>query len=309
MDAAPSPRLTRRPALPLVWVVPLVALAVGGWMVFREFRDRGPEITIAFANGSGVEAGRTKLEYRGVAVGGVTRVTLSPDRSHVAVTVRLSRSAAGLARQGAAFWVARPEIGFSGVRALDTLLTGPRIGVRPGDGPLATEFVGLDRPPPEENVADGRAFTLEGDRLYSLQPGAPVFYREVKVGMVETSRLADDAASVLIRVRIWTPYMELVRTNTRFWVAGGPSFKMGLFGAELKSPSLEALFTGGAALATPEGEEGELAPAAEDGAVFPLHREPEEEWQRWKPRIPIVAPEATPDTESQVPALLTPQGG
>ncbi|ACB73422.1 intermembrane transport protein PqiB [Opitutus terrae] len=303
MSVLPAPNISRRPALPLVWVVPLIALAVGGWMVFRELRARGPEITIEFATGAGLEPGKTKVEFRGVEIGSVTAVELAPDLDRVTVTARLRRDAAGVARTGTVFWVARPEIGFSGVRGLDTLFTGARISLQPGQGPAATHFVGLTRPPPEENVAAGRAFLLQSDRLHSLAPGAPVYYREMKVGMVETSRLADDAASVLIRIRVQTPYVALVRKNSRFWVAGGPSFKMGLFGAELKSTSLEALFSGGAAFATPDGE---LAPEAEDGTVFPLSREPDKEWERWQPRIPIVAPESSPEQEGKVPAALVP---
>lgn len=305
MNSVPTPNLSRRPVLPLIWVVPLIALAVGGWMVWGEFRERGPEITIEFEDGSGVEADKTKLEYRGVPIGHVTRVELAEDFRGVKVTARLNRSAAGVAREDTLFWVARPEIGFSGVRGLDTLFSGARISVRPGTGPRASTVRGVARPPPEENLAEGRAFVLQSDRLNSLTPGAPVYYREIKVGLVETNWLADDAASVLIRVRVHTPFVALVRTNTRFWVAGGASFKMGLLGAELKSTSLEALLSGGVAFATPDGD---LAPVAEDGMVFPLSREAEKDWERWQPKIPIASPESAPEPESNVPAILAPRG-
>lgn len=303
MNVAPSPVISRRPALPLVWVVPLVALAVGGWMIYREYRDRGPEITIEFVDGSGVEPGKTKLVYRGVTIGSVTRVELGDDLRRVIVAVRLRRSATSVARAGTLFWVARPEIGFSGVRGLETLFTGAQLNVLPGTGAAETRFLGMGRPPPAENTEAGRAFVLKSDRLHSMAPGAPLYYREIKVGVVESSRLADDAASVLIRIRVHTPFVPLVRTNSRFWVAGGPSFKMGLFGAELKSTSLEALFSGGAAFATPDGD---LAPEANDGAVFPLHREPEKEWEQWQPRIRIFAPESTPEARPHLPAVMGP---
>src|ERR1043165_4422793 len=99
MSTPPAPRVSRVPALPLVWIVPIVALAIGGWMVFREFRNRGPEITIEFADGKGVEPRKTTLEYLGFSVGTVTAVDLKDDLSGVNVTVRLDKSAAGLARE------------------------------------------------------------------------------------------------------------------------------------------------------------------------------------------------------------------
>lgn len=301
MNPPPAPKISRVPTLPLVWIVPLVALAVGGWMVWREFSRRGPEIVIEFTDGAGIEPDKTSLYYKGVAVGSVKAVELKPDMSGVAVRVRLERDAASLAREGARFWILHPEIGFTGVRGLETLLTGARIRALPGDGPPATHFQGLDDPPAREHRDEGRAFLLRSDRLGSISPGAPVFYREFKVGAVETSRLADDAASVLIRIRIETPYVALVRANTRFWNTGGASFKLSLLGAELKTTSLESLFAGGVAFATPEGE---LAPVAEDGAVFPLNAEADKDWLKWRPHIEIKSressPEDTPPPQSHV---------
>lgn len=294
MNSAPPPRVSRRPTLPVVWIVPLIALAVGGWMVFREFRHRGPEITIDFADGAGVKPGVTVLEHKGVPVGVVRAVDLKPDLRGVIVRLRLDQSAAGLARAGTEFWVVQPEIGFSGVRGLDTLFTGVRLKARPGTGQPATHFHGLERAPAIENPTAGRAFLLQAERLGSLNPGAPVYYRDVKVGMVETSRLATDATSVVVRVRIAEPYVDLVRTNTRFWNAGGATFRISLLGAELKSTSLESLFSGGVAFATPDSGR-ELQAVAPEGHVFILHGEAEKEWLKWQPRIPIHSPEAPPE--------------
>src|SRR4051812_18319164 len=95
--SAPLPQVSRARSFSLVWVVPLLALAVGGWMIFSELRQRGPEITIEFADGSGIEAGKTVLEHKGVAVGAVKAVTLKPDRSGVLVRLRLDKAAAPLA--------------------------------------------------------------------------------------------------------------------------------------------------------------------------------------------------------------------
>lgn len=287
----PSPRVSRTRTFSLVWVVPLVAIAVGGWMAFRELKNRGPEISIEFADGSGVAADKTLLEHKGVSVGTVTAVELKPGLDGVVVRVRLDRSAAALAREGAQFWIVHPEIGLSGIRGLDTLITGARLNVRPGKGPPANRFDGLAKAPPPETPELGKTFTLLSDHLGSLTTGAAVFYREMKVGAVETSRMADDATSVLIRIHIDAPYADLIRTNTRFWNSGGFSFKVSLLGAELKNTSLESLVAGGVAFATPEGGKEGLAPPAPEGTVFQIVAEPDKEWLKWAPKIPIKAPE------------------
>jgi paraquat-inducible protein B len=310
MNTPATPKISRRPRLPrlqLVWVVPLIAVAVGAWMIFRELYDHGPEITIEFADGSGVEAGKTVLEYKGVAVGQVKAVKLDAKLNRVRVRVVVDKGAAALAAAGGQFWIVHPEIGFSGVHGLDTLLTGARLNVRPGKGPPAKQFTGLDKTPPPENPDRGRTFILEGDRLGSLTTGAPVFYREVKVGEVDTSRLADDATAVLVRIHVDAAYVDLVRTNSRFWNAGGFSFKVGLLGAELKNTSLESLVTGGVAFATPDSDP--LGPPAPDGGIFQLVLEPDKDWLKWTPKIAVKSPETvseSPTTPSVASALVKP---
>src|SRR4051812_40078844 len=101
----PLPKVSRARTFPLVWVVPLVAVALGGWMVARELKNRGPEISIEFADGSGVVAEKTLLEHKGVSVGRVTDVRLKPNLDGVVVLVRLDKSAAELNRGGALFWI------------------------------------------------------------------------------------------------------------------------------------------------------------------------------------------------------------
>ena len=290
-SSAPVPKVSRAPRFPLVWVVPLIALGLGGWLVARELKNRGPEITIDFADGSGVAADKTLLEHKGVAVGRVIAVELKPDLTGVTVRVRLDRTAAAIANEGALFWIVHPEISLSGIRGLDTLLTGPRINVRPGQGAPADRFMGLERTPPPVLSQEGKTFLLQSEQLGSLTTGAGVFYRQMKVGSVETSRLADDATGVLIRIRIEAPYTSLVRKNTRFWNAGGFSFKVGLLGAELKTTSLESMLSGGVAFATPAGEGETIAALAAEGTVFQVAADPEKEWTKWAPKIPLLAPE------------------
>jgi paraquat-inducible protein B len=103
MSAPATPKISRGLTLPLVWVVPLIALGVGLWMVWREYRNRGPEIAIEFVDGAGIEPRKTTLEYKGVSVGTVTSVELKPDLSGVWVRLRLEKDAASLARDGAQF--------------------------------------------------------------------------------------------------------------------------------------------------------------------------------------------------------------
>ena len=302
MSTPATPKISRAPRFPLIWVVPFLAVVVGGWMLHRDLRHRGPKITIEFSDVTGLEASNTVLQYKGVSAGLVEAVTLKPDLSGVLVDVRLDHKATRTSpREGALFWIVRPEIGLGGVRGLDTLLSGVHLTVRPGKGPAATRFQGLEKTPPPEIPDQGRTFVLQSDQLGSLTSGAPVFYREFKVGEVEACRLADDSTAVLIRIHLEAPYVDLVRTTTRFWNTGGFNFKVSLLGAQLKDTSLEALLSGGVAFATPDGDA--LAPPAGDNALFPLAADPDKEWLKWAPKIPIKSPESASKTPPKTQAL------
>ena len=47
-EELPRARVRRRRLFRLVWVVPVLALAVAGWLVFQHLRSMGPEIAITF---------------------------------------------------------------------------------------------------------------------------------------------------------------------------------------------------------------------------------------------------------------------
>jgi paraquat-inducible protein B len=303
---APAPQLNRSPKIALVWVVPIVAAAIAGWLLFREWRTRGEEIAVEFSDGDGLQPGQTKVQYKGVEIGTLRQVGLTRDLRAVVARIQLTRRATEIARQGTEFWIVQPEIGFSGVSGLDTLLSGVHIGVRPGKGAPTKEFRGLDAPPVPENTDEGRAFLLDADRLGGLQVRAPVFYRDLKVGEVEAARLAPDSGGVIIRVRIASAYVALVRNNTRFWNAGGAPFQISLFGSGTQKKSLQSVITGAIAFATPDTPEG-IAP---DGARFILNKDADDDWLKWRPSIPIQAPDtspAKPDASKMVPGWL--EGG
>ncbi len=147
--SVPEPRIEmHRSGLRLVWIVPLAAAVVGITLLVNHWREQGPQISITFQSGEGLEVGKTLVKYRDVAIGRVSHITLDPDRTHVEVVADLVKSAADLATEGTKFWVVRPRIGVGWASGLDTLLSGAYIGVEAGPaGASRTHFVGLEVPP------------------------------------------------------------------------------------------------------------------------------------------------------------------
>jgi len=271
-------------SFPVVWVVPIVAALVAGYLVFHRVQEYGSEIIIRFRDGSGLKAGETPIRYRGVSIGEVKAVELSKDRQYVEVTARLKRSAASIAQEGARFWIVRPEVGVGNISGLGTIISGPHIEALPGRGPARNEFFGLERAPV---LAQSKALNivLLSHRLGGLKPGSPVFYRGIEVGAIQKADLHTNATAVQIEASIQPRYINLVRSGSKFWNVSGLDVKLGLIhGAEINLESPKSLISGGIAFATKDLKD----PPAQQGMIFPLEEEPKKEWLEWTPQIPIL---------------------
>jgi paraquat-inducible protein B len=245
-------------------------------------RAYGPEIAITFESGAGLRIGQTPVKYRGVRIGEVTDVGLSRDHKQVVVRVRLQRSAESVAGEGAQFWIVRPQVGLGNVTGLNTVLSGPEIEVRPGEGAPKREFVGRESAPPDEN---GLRLVLRAERPKSLRQNSPVYYRGVEVGSVQKVDLSANSASADVTLLVWPRFAPLVREGSTFWNASGIEVKGGLLkGLQVEFESLRALATGGIEFASPPN-----SPRAKPGTAFFLHGEPQKEWLAWQPKIPLQA--------------------
>ncbi|OAI50421.1 hypothetical protein AYO46_10185 [Betaproteobacteria bacterium SCGC AG-212-J23] len=287
-EELPKARIRRRRLFRLVWVVPVVALAVGGWLVFQHVRSIGPEISITFSEGAGLRPGQTPVRYRGVAVGEVSRVELSPDQKHVIVRARLVRSAGPIAREGSSFWIVRPQVGWGNVTGLNTVLSGPEIQALPGpeNGEAKREFKGLDAPPVGLETP-GLKVILRAERPMSLRANTPVYYRGVEVGLVQKIDLAPNSASADVHILVLQRYAPLVREGSAFWNVSGLNVKGSILkGLEIDLESFRSLVTGGIEFATPPG-----SARAKSGTVFFLYEQPKKEWLAWAPQIKLAPAE------------------
>ena len=85
-DSSPemeTPVIRNRRSFHFVWIVPVVALLIGGWLAVKAISEKGPTITIAFKDANGLEAGKTQIRYKEVEIGKVKSVHFSEDASHV----------------------------------------------------------------------------------------------------------------------------------------------------------------------------------------------------------------------------------
>lgn len=253
-----------------IWIVPIVALLIGGWIAFKSFLEQGPTITIKFASAEGIEPNKTRIKHKAVDVGTVKSVQLSADFKSAIVTAEMSRHASdGFLVEDTRFWIVRPRIAGGQISGLGTLLAGSYIGGDPGSSKTERrQFVGLETPPAITSDLQGRRFTLRADDLGSLDVNSPVYYRGVVAGRVVSADLPPDGKNVMVGVYVHAPYDKFVNNETRFWNASGIDLSLDASGVKLQTQSLITLLLGGIAFETLEGVQPN-GPAAER-TEFPL---------------------------------------
>ncbi|MCW8357391.1 intermembrane transport protein PqiB [Marinomonas pontica] len=236
-----------------IWLVPLIALMVAGWMLYQNWSSQGPIITLVAANADGLEMGKTKLKSRNVDVGRVIDIRLSDDYENAIIKIRMNQGTQQMLRSDAKFWVVKPRVGKEGVSGLGTLLSGAYIDMTPGvKGRLQTDFTLLNQPPlSTEN--EGVRLVLSSTEGSKLDVGALVHFRGYEVGYVEKVGFDTDRGAITYRVVIRSPYDALVNSDVQFWMTPGLSFKSSASGFEVRLDSLETLISGGISFGLPQG--------------------------------------------------------
>jgi len=256
--------------LSAVWIIPLLALLLGAFLVVQAWMTEGPEIEIYFETASGLEEGKTKIKYRNVDIGVVEEVRLNDDFKGVIATAKLDRQALPLLRSDTRFWVVTARVGVSSITGLDTLLSGAYIQLAPGEGaPDARTFEALEQPPLTPAGAPGIRLELTSEHAASVTPGDDVIYKGYRVGRVESRTFNPDDRFIRYAIFIDAPYHELVNSAVRFWDVSGFELSAGADGFRVETGSIDTMLLGGVAFEVPDG----VRPGkpVEDGTQFQLY--------------------------------------
>ena len=269
-----KPVVKKRRGISPIWILPFIALCIGGWLLYKGITERSIRIIVHFHSADGVTAGKTKVVYKGLPVGVVKKITVDKGLDTVSMHIDISPEAKDGLVKGLKFWIVRPEIKAGKISGLSTLLSGSYIAVQPGDSEEpCREFMGLDEAPPIPDTAPGLHIKLRTDALHSIQRGSPVYYRNIQVGSVQDYSL-DDGRGIIISAYIEPAFAKTVKPGTRFWNASGITLAGGLSGIKFHMESLSSLISGGISFVTPETFKDQVP--VKSGYVFKLYRDYEE---------------------------------
>ena len=273
-----------------MWLIPLIAVAIGGWLAWDTLSKKGPIITLSFETAEGLQAGQSQLKFKDIVLGTVQDLELTPDHSHVLVKIATTRQAEPLLTDTTIFWVVKPRLFAGNLSGLGTLLSGAYVGMLPGTtaGKPQHVFVGREDPPVLETNVPGHSFLLRASRVGSISVGSPIFFRDLDVGTVLGWDITNMARTVTIHAFVRAPYDSYVNDETRFWDASGVSLQLAGSGVSVQMESLRALLLGGIAFDTPDDKA--QAPISAESHLFPLFKDRETaDAASYSRQIPAVA--------------------
>ena len=202
-----------------IWIVPIIALIIAGWLAYQHFAERGPEIKIIFPQNEGLVAGQSLVKFKNVPVGKVTDIYAEEETEGVVVVVRMnSKSSKPYLTEQAKFWIVKPEVGLSGVSGLDTILSGTYINIhsKAGGKKITDKFIGLTQPYRDDLKGD--YFTLTSPNGEGVQVGTPIYFKNIKVGQVEYLYLGLNNKYVELVVFIDNEYTPFINSDSKFWL-------------------------------------------------------------------------------------------
>ena len=271
-DDIPEAVVKPRSGISIVWIIPIVAALIGAWVAYKSYSEIGPTILITFENAEGLVAGKTKVKFKDVEVGLVKAIDIEKDLKHVLVTVQMDKGAKSYLTGKTRFWVVRARISAGTVSGLGTLLGGAYIAMDPvNGGAFVKNYIGLETPPIVTTDQPGQHFQLKATRRGSLDVGAPIYFRQIKVGEVVSYQLSEDAETVDFKVFINAPHHAKVMENTRFWNASGIDVSLSAAGFKVDMESTVSLLTGGLAFGIPP--DAPPGAVAQDNRVFTLYED------------------------------------
>jgi len=267
-----KPVVKKRSGISPIWILPILALVIGGWLLYKSFQEAGIDIVVHFANAEGITIGKTKVIYKGIPIGIVRDIAIDPGIDSVSLHIEMDKSTKAGLVEDTTFWIVRPRVEAGRISGLDTLLSGSYIAVRRGTSKVACrEFTGLPEAPPIAPNAPGLHIVLKAPELGSIQRDTQLYYKNIPVGSVQEYKLSEDGSGVLIRAYIKPEFSHLVHTKTRFWNSSGIHFKGGLSGFKFRVESMAALLYGGISLYTPSYQL--QSPTAANGHEFRLYED------------------------------------
>lgn len=261
--------VTTKPKISAIWIIPLIALLVGIWMLYQYQANAGPTIYIKMPHAEGIIAGKTEIKVRSVKIGQIDAIRLSDSQDSVIARAQIDKNYNELLTDDAKIWVVKPRIDETGISGMSTLLSGVYLEFSPGESKkLKERFVLQDEPALIGKDVKGGRFQLLSYNAEVLEVSTGIFFKNYKIGQIETATFDWKNQAMKYGIFINEPYQNLITLNSIFWVNAGIEIDLSADGINISTGSLSKLLKGGISVGLPEQQApGDLA---QDGHNFSL---------------------------------------
>ena len=254
-------KIKSAPNISAIWIIPLIALLIGAWMLYQYQANKGTTIFIKMPHAEGIVAGKTEIKVRSVKIGQINHVRLSDQQNSVIARAQIDKHYDDLLTEDAKIWVVKPRIDDTGITGMSTLLSGVYLEFAPGESKkLADKFELQDEPALIGNDVKGGRFTLLSYNAEVLDVSTGIYFKDYKIGQIETATFDWKNQAMKYGIFINEPYQNLITLNSIFWVNSGIEIDLSADGINVNTGSLSKLLKGGISVGIPEQQSpGEVA--------------------------------------------------
>ncbi|HIC45010.1 MAG TPA: MCE family protein [Sulfurimonas sp.] len=236
-------------------------------------------ISILAEDSYGLKVG-SPLKYKNVSIGQIESIQLKD--KNVLIDIQMDSKYKSFVKKDTIFWLEGFELSLSGVKNPSAALTGPFVTLMPGHSKIELRDFHLSKTKPLPHFHErGLRIVLQSARLGGVKENTPVYFRQVKIGSVINYNLKEDATGLNIEVFIKPCYAHLVRKNSYFYNASGIGMEVSLFGAKVKTETIESIISGGIGILTPD----DYRDMAEDKDAFILNETFDQDALEWTPKL------------------------
>ena len=241
-------------------------------------------LSIIFENVEGLKTQFSKLTYKGVEVGKVTNISLTP-QNRVKVKVQIFKDFEKFAKPGTIFYLKKPKISLNEIENIGSTVLPVSIGILSSNKRgYKTSFLGIDSFEDIRQSEDGVVLRVISHHPSSVNVDAPIYYKNVEIGKVNRVDLSHDGKKVLLDCLIFNKYKHIVRTDSTFHDISGFKFKFSIFGdTKLETSTFTSILKGGLMVVTPYKYNDIARPADR----FILQKELMDDWENISPSIKI----------------------
>lgn len=235
----------------IVWVVPIIAILLAIWMIYKYYSGLGEIIVVTVDDASGFEVKKTPLIYRGVKVGFIKSMEIDKnDISKVNISLLVhKKSFSHIARSNSSFVKVSPKISSTEITGLSTIFSGSYIEVFTKSknfdeikkDKYQDHFIALKKR--EKSKYEGLKYLKLSYKDASIADGAPILYRKEAIGKIIDHKLENDQVQYIADID--NEYIDLIKEHTRFYKIKAIDVKASLSGVDVQLDSFATLLSGG----------------------------------------------------------------